>query len=174
MLQEQFIGEIKMFGGDFAPQGWLFCNGQTLPLAQYTNLFKVIGNAFGGDGVKNFALPNLQATAPLGSGQGEGLTNRPFASKGGKTTVTLTERELPKHSHLVSCTEAQASNNNPAAKTWAATKGGQNIYSHADPNTTMSAETIAPAGTGAPHNNMPPYLCVSFIIAIEGLLPERS
>lgn len=170
----QMIGEIRMFTGNFVPFGWAFCNGQLLPIAQYATLFDVIKTTYGGDGKTTFALPNLQAVVPVGAGQGNGLSNRPLGQRGGQTTVTLTPQQLAQHSHVAASTEAKGNQKSPAGRIWAATADGSPAYASAVPNGQMKADVLSAAGEGKPHNNLPPYLCVSFVIALEGIPPERS
>mgnify|MGYP000950065622 FL=1 len=171
---DHFIGEVKLFGGNFLPQGWAFCNGQLLPIAQYQGLFALIGTAYGGDGKTTFGLPNLQARVPVGVGQGPNLSNRTRGQSGGQVTVTLTTEQLPQHSHVAASSEAKGNQKSPAGRGWSATADGANAYASGTANTTLKADALAATGEGKPHNNLPPYLCVSYIIAIEGYTPERA
>ncbi|MBI1764214.1 MAG: phage tail protein [Acidobacteria bacterium] len=169
-----FLGEIRMFASDFAPSGWAFCNGQSLPIAQYQSLFMVIGTTYGGDGITTFALPNLPATVPVGAGQGSGLSNRTLGQRGGQAAVALTVQQMPQHSHLAASSEAKGNQKSPAGRVWAATADGAPAYSNAAPNAQMKADALAFAGAGKPHNNLSPYQCVGFVIALEGQFPARS
>ena len=176
-MTDQFVGEIRIFAGNFAPTGWAFCNGQLLPIAQNTALFSLLGTMYGGDGQTTFALPNLQGAAPLMAGQGAGLSNRVQGETGGQAAVTLLTTELPSHTHTVSATSSPGSDPDPSGNVWgvAAVARGTVMYA-ADPGSgaQMSAQAFATAGPSLPHNNMPPYLALSFIIALQGIYPPRS
>jgi microcystin-dependent protein len=157
-MADQFIGEIRMFGGNFAPNGWAFCNGQLLSISQATALFSLLGTFYGGDGRSNFALPNLQNATPIGLGQGPGLTVRQIGETGGEATVALSGAQLATHTHPASSkqgTTAQPDGAIPAAH-------GRYV-----------AGAVALAGA-QPHNNRPPYLGLTFIIALVGIFPARS
>jgi microcystin-dependent protein len=178
-MSDQFLAEIRIFAGNFAPVGWAECNGQLLPISQNTALFSLIGTYYGGNGTSNFALPNMQGNAPMQQGQGTGLTLRDLGETGGEQTVTLITTELPSHSHT-----AMAGTNDgeplPSANTWgagAALKGhSANFYAASSnpTNVSMSASALATAGGNGPHNNLPPYLVLTFIIAMQGIYPTRS
>ena len=171
-MAEPFLGEIRMFAGNFAPTGWAFCDGQLLPIAQNTALFSLLGTNFGGDGRQTFALPNLQGSAPLGFGQGSGLSNYDEGSSGGTADVTLTTTELPMHNHTLSVTNTLADTRNPANRVPAVSD--HYVYSTCPPATTLAANAVGTIGSGEPHNNWQPYLTVSFIIALSGIFPPRS
>jgi microcystin-dependent protein len=174
---DPFIGEIRIFAGNFAPRGWAMCNGQLMSISQNTALFSLLGTSFGGDGRTTFALPNLQGSAPLMAGQGNGLTQRDLGEIGGSPTVTLNTNELPSHAHTVSGTATPGSAPDPAGDVWgvAAVARGTVMYS-ANPGSApkMSPQAFAVAGSGQPHNNMPPYLVLTFIICLQGIYPSRS
>lgn len=175
-MSDQFIGEIRMFAGSFAPLGWALCNGQSLSIFQNTALFSLLGTTFGGNGTSTFALPNLQAAAPLQAGQGLGLSSKELGQSGGSQTVTLGAAQMPAHTHQAQATPGEADEASPANASWAAThqRGGV-LYS--DPTAAtrpMSSGALAPAGGNQPHNNMPPYLGLTFIIALDGVFPLRS
>jgi microcystin-dependent protein len=175
-MSDAFVGEIRIFGGNFAPKGWAFCDGQLLPTFQNSALFSLLGTTYGGNGTTNFALPDLQGRAPLHAGQGPGLTQRVLGETGGQTTVTLTPAQMPVHNHVAKASGGQATQNSPAGNVWAVGVGrrGQLFYASA-PGTgpAMSAAALDPAGGGQPHNNMPPYLALNFIIALQGIFPPR-
>lgn len=176
-MSEPFVSEIRMFAGSFPPVGWAFCNGQLLSTTTYSTLFLLLGNNFGGDGRSNFALPNLQGSAPLGSGNGPGLTPRVIGETGGSATVTLQNGQIPAHGHTA-LAAAAGGEDFPTGNTWGESQLGKtpfNGYSPSGPdNVPMHAQALAPAGASAPHNNLPPYLTVSFIIALNGIFPAHS
>jgi microcystin-dependent protein len=172
-MADPFIGEIRMFGFNFPPVGWAFCDGQLLPISQNTQLFSILGTTYGGNGTTNFGLPNFQGIAPMQQGQGGGLTPRKLGDKGGSTYVTLTTPDqLPAHTHLPM--GAAASNSgSPAGNVWGAgLKGTGVLYVPPGTNVTMTVQ-LDSTGGGQPHNNIPPYLVVNFCIALQGLYPQR-
>jgi microcystin-dependent protein len=165
-----------MFGGNFAPTGWALCNGQLMPIAQNTALFALLGTTYGGDGRVTFGLPNLQGVAPMQQGQGPGLSQRFMGETGGEQTVTLLQSEMAAHTHAAMSVTGLGSSTSPAGASWGEAGIGRQldlVYSTAQPNTQMSIQTIHSAGGGLPHNNMPPYLTVTFIIALQGIFPQR-
>jgi microcystin-dependent protein len=169
-MAEPFIGEIKMFAGNFAPTGFALCNGQLLSIAQNTALFSILGTTYGGDGISNFALPNLQGRVPLHMSSGFVL-----GQQGGESNVTLTTAQLPAHTHPAQCVNAKATKPNPVGNVWAQDAAGITAeYSAAAPNGTMSGEAIGATGSSQPHDNMQPYLVVNFIIALFGIFPSRN
>jgi microcystin-dependent protein len=179
-MSDQYIAEIRMVGFNFPPVGWALCNGQLLPISQNTALFSLLGTNYGGDGKTNFALPNLQASAPMGSGQGSGLSPRFLGETGGEFAVTLLQTQMPSHSHGVACISGGGSldsPNVPANTVWAS-DGTQRVppalYAAAATNVSMNAAAVQNTGGNAPHNNMPPFLAVYFVIALQGIYPSRS
>lgn len=172
-MSEQFIGEIRVFGFNFAPVGWAICAGQLLPIAQNTALFSILGTNFGGDGVRTFALPNLQGNVPMHVGQGNGLTPRTVGETGGSATVTLNTAQMPAHNHAATCNNGNGTNYGPANNVWAADAGGASEYAPAA-NTPMAAGALSPAGGGGAHDNMQPYVALNFCIALQGIFPSRS
>jgi microcystin-dependent protein len=176
-MSDPFVGEIRIFAGNFAPRGWALCNGQLLPISQNTALFSLLGTYYGGDGKTTFALPDLQGRAPLQQGQGPGLSLYDLGQMGGEPAVTLINSELPSHSHSVSATTTPGSLPDPAGNVWAVAgvARGTNMYS-ATPGSSplMSPQALSIAGGSQPHNNMPPYLTLTFIIALQGVFPPRS
>jgi microcystin-dependent protein len=178
-VSDPFVAEIRMFGFNFAPMGWAFCNGQLLPISQNTALFSLIGTFYGGDGKSTFALPNLQGSAPLQAGQGPGLSERFVGESGGEPVVTLIHAEMPSHSHPLGCATASGTSANPAGGVWAAGKVGRQAVSLYAPAVgalpqPMNPAAVNVAGGDQPHNNMPPYLVVNFCIAMQGIFPPRS
>ena len=175
-MSDPFLAEIRMFGGNFAPTGWALCDGQLMPISQNTALFSLLGTTYGGDGRVTFALPNLQGATPMQQGQGPGLSPRYLGEVGGEQTVTLLQTEMPTHTHAVSGVAGLGSATSPANAVWGEAGIGRQldlIYSTAQPNTPMNPQSVQTAGGSQPHNNMPPYLCLTFIIALQGIFPQR-
>jgi microcystin-dependent protein len=172
---DAFLGEIRIFTGNYAPRGWMFCNGQMLPLSQNTALFSVLGTTYGGDGKSTFALPNLQGRMPLhaGSGAGPGLTQRLIGETDGSDSVTLVKGQLPTHSHTLMSATAPTASAPDATVSLANTGDGSKAYNAVNPHAKMGGQTLLAAGAGAPHNNLQPYLALNFIIAIQGIFPPR-
>lgn len=176
-MADPFVGEIRATGFNFAPLGWALCNGQLLPISQNTALFSLLGTYYGGDGKSTFALPNLQGCAPMNQGSGAGLTPRQMGETSGSPTVTLLLSEIPSHTHAVK--NATGSNSGtPAANTVFGGGGRGKPDAYAPPSqqaaVQMSPQAVSPAGSSMPHNNMPPYLTMNFIIALQGIFPPRS
>jgi len=155
-----------MFGGNFAPAGWMFCEGQQLPISEYETLFNLIGTTYGGDGQQTFNLPDLRGRLPLH--QGNGFV---FGTNGGAETVTLTVPQIPAHSHPALAQSSGGSSSSPAGVVWAGSNVNQ--YSTSNANATMNGTTTA-SGSSLPHNNFMPYLCVDFIISLFGIYPSQS
>jgi microcystin-dependent protein len=177
-MSNPFVAEVRIFTGNFAPKGWALCDGQLLPISQNTALFSLLGTTYGGDGKSNFALPNLQGCAPMQAGQGPGLSLRDLGETGGEQTVTLLQTEMPAHSHSAQATtDLTTPNASPTNNLWASgQKGFGNVYtpSVAGQNKPMSPFGTSIAGGNLPHNNMPPFLGLTFIIALQGVFPARS
>jgi microcystin-dependent protein len=176
-MSNPFVAEIRIFTGNFAPKGWALCDGQLLPISQNTALFSLLGTMYGGDGKSNFALPNLQGSAPMQQGQGPGLSLRVQGEVGGEQSVTLLQTEMPAHSH--SAQGSTGSNQTtPVNNAWAsgAKLGGGNLYFPSTPasNVQMNPFGTSISGGNQPHNNMMPYLGLTFIIALQGVFPARS
>ena len=170
-----YLGEIKMFAGNFAIRGWAFCNGQLVPIKQNTALFSIIGTFYGGNGTSNFALPNLQGATATGQGQGPGLSPRAIGQAGGEAAVTLNLPQLAAHNHPVACAGGGGTQAAAAGGVWAgngASRGGQ-IYADTS-NASMNQMVLSATGNTLPHNNMPPYLVLNFMIALTGIFPTRS
>ena len=172
-MANPFLAEIRIFAGNFAPTGWALCNGQLLPISQNTALFSLLGTSYGGDGKSTFALPNLQGAAPMHHGQGAGLSERFIGEQGGEPNVTLLQTEMPAHSHALNGTNQLQQLPDPAAH--AAARANANAYVQNPASyTQLNPQAIGPTGGGQPHNNMPPYLGLTFIIALQGVFPARS
>jgi microcystin-dependent protein len=175
-MADPFVGEIRMFGGNFAPHGWALCTGQLMSIAQNTALFSLLGTNFGGDGKSTFGLPNLQGVVPLNQGQGPGLTDRVMGEPGGSAAVTLITTEIPSHVHAYSAENANAAVTTPSNNMVAVNR---NLTAFTDAGASgfrtgpMGDQGIGPAGGSQPHNNLQPYLAVSFIIALVGVFPTR-
>lgn len=184
-MSNPFVAEIRIFAGNFAPTGWALCNGQLMPISQNTALFSLLGTTYGGDGKSTFALPNLQGSAPMQQGQGPGLSQRFLGESGGEQTVTLLQTEMPSHSHTMqttatAATVAAATNNQWAmAQAGGAKGGGGSIINMYSTTTNSGLAQMSPfatsiAGGSLPHNNMPPFLGLTFIIAMQGVFPPRT
>jgi microcystin-dependent protein len=171
-MAQPYVGEIRMFGGNFAPAGWMFCAGQLLPISEYETLFNLIGTTYGGDGQSTFALPDLRSRVPIHQGQGSGLSNYILGETGGAETVTLTPNQIPMHSHAPMGSNTGGSDN-PTNNFWANSTTGK-PYSAAPPTVQMNAGTILTMGGSQPHENMIPFLCVSYIISLFGIFPSQS
>jgi microcystin-dependent protein len=180
-MADPFVAEIRMFGFNFAPSGWAMCNGQLLPLSQNTALFSLLGTFYGGDGKSTFALPNLQNSAPMQSGQGQGLSQHFIGEQAGSETVTLLAAEMPVHNHTMMARGAAGATTDPAGASpanmsWVSGSSFGQVrgYSTAVPADTPMSATLAMAGGNLPHNNMQPYLALNFCIALQGIYPPRS
>jgi microcystin-dependent protein len=172
---DPYIGEIRLFGGPFAPTGWKLCDGSLLPISSYTPLFSIIGNRFGGDGKTTFALPTLSGKTMLGAGNAPNLTARPWASSGGSPTVTLGVSQMPAHNHNANCMKTQSIGQVAENAVWAnGPLRGTNLYYADAVNQAMNPQALLVAGNGQPHENMQPYLALSFIIALDGIYPAKS
>lgn len=167
-MAQPYVGEIRMFAGNFAPAGWMFCEGQLLPISEYETLFQLIGTTYGGDGESTFGLPDLRGRLPLHQGNGFNL-----ADAGGVETVTLTVSQIPAHSHPF-----LASLNNAGGSTVQGNMTGQvgasQIYREVPPASPMSNLMMGSTGGSQPHNNFQPYLCVDFIISLFGIFPSPT
>lgn len=173
-MSDPFVGEIRMFTGNYVPSGWAFCNGQLLPLSQNTALFAILGTAYGGDGRNTFALPNLIGAMPVGVGQGQGLEPVEWGQAGGVDSVTLQPGQMPPHSHAVN-TAVAADNKAPGSDRFLAPTGdGSAAYRGPSKQVPLSAAAVSLSGGGRPHNNRPPVLAVNFIIALQGVFPSRN
>jgi microcystin-dependent protein len=166
-MSSPFVGEIRLFAGNFAPQGWAFCNGQLMSIADSEVLFNLIGTTYGGDGVETFALPNLASRIPFADG-GLGV----IGQLGGAESVTLLNSQLPAHTHAVQASNQPATSTTPAGNVWS-TWGDQPFVQDA-PNTTMDPAAVSVGGGGQPHENRPPFVALTFIISLFGIFPSQS
>jgi microcystin-dependent protein len=163
-----FLGEIRMFAGNFAPVGWAFCEGQILPISENEALFNLVGTTYGGDGQQTFALPNLQSRIPVHVGQGFVL-----GQAAGEEVVTLTTQQMPAHTHGVIATTASGTQSSPARNTLAASATVA-LYNGNPPSTALAAPAVQNAGGSQPHDNMQPFLVLNFIIALNGVFPSQT
>ena len=182
-MTNTFLGQIMMFGGNFAPRNYAFCNGQLMSIAQNAALFSLLGTTYGGDGISTFALANLQSRLPVHQGQGPGLSNYALGQTGGTTTVTIVPNSMPTHSHSLNATQTNATapsianNLLPGTPTAGATpefyaaniQGQPPLVPHV-----MAAATVGNAGGSQPHSNLMPSLCITFTIALSGIFPSRN
>ena len=167
-MAQPYVGEIRMFAGNFEPVGWMFCEGQLLPISEYETLFQLIGTTYGGDGQSTFALPDLRGRVPIH--QGDGFL---MGETGGVESVTLTVQQIPAHTHPLLASVAPGSAAVPTGNVLAASASA-NVYRPAPPGTTMSPQVLTPAGGSLPHENMQPYLCVNHIISLFGIFPSPT
>lgn len=163
-----YIGEIRMFAGNFAPVDWAFCNGQLIAISDNPTLFQLIGTTYGGDGVNTYALPNLQSRIPVH--QGPGFVIGQLA---GEEQVTLTTQQIPAHNHTANASNTAANQAGPAGAVWAQSST-LNQFVNASPTVAMSPAAVGNSGGSQPHDNMTPYLVVSFIIALFGVFPSQN
>lgn len=166
-MGQPYIGEIRMFGGNFAPNGWLFCEGQLLPISENDTLFNLMGTTYGGDGQNTFALPDLRGRLPLH--QGGGMT---LAEAGGVETVTLTSQTIPSHSHGMLASTAIPAGSTPQGSVTG--QAAAKLYRAGAPSVTLNPQSILPVGGNQPHSNMQPYLCINFIISLFGVFPSQT
>jgi microcystin-dependent protein len=179
-MSDQFVAEIRIFPFNFAPTGWATCDGQLMPISQNTALFSLLGTTYGGDGKSTFALPNLQGSAPMQPGQGQGLSLYDLGQIGGSDNVTLLTTEMPLHTHTAqvsttNATVATPTGNVPARIAFSTgTQSGSGVaYSGNAPTVQLSPAALAASGGGLPHNNLQPYLTLTFCIAMQGIFPAR-
>ena len=171
-MAQPYVGEIRMFAGNFAPAGWMFCSGQLLPISENETLFQLIGTTYGGDGQTTFALPNLQSRVPIHMGSGPGLSTYQLSETGGVETVTLTTNQIPIHAHVPMASNTGGAET-PLNNYWAFSTLGK-AYTAAPPAVQMNTGTISPTGGSQPHDNMIPFLCVSYIISSFGVFPSPN
>jgi microcystin-dependent protein len=175
-MTDPFLAEIRIFGGNFAPTGWALCNGQLMSISQNTALFSLLGTTYGGDGRVSFGLPDLQGAAPMQQGQGPGLSLRSLGEQAGEPAVTLLQSEMAMHNHRAMAFDGGGDGNSPSNTVWGQAAIGRqatNLYSPTAPNVMMGTSTTQIVGGSQPHNNMQPYLALTFIIALQGIFPQR-
>lgn len=167
-MAQPYVGEVRMFAGNYAPAGWMFCEGQLLPISENEVLFQLIGTTYGGDGQSTFALPDLRGRVPLHQGNGFIL-----AETGGAEEITLTASQLPLHTHALVVTQAIANQSSPANNVLAQSAAAD-LYVEDVPNVSLAAQSVGATGGSQPHTNFQPYLCVDFIISLFGLFPSPT
>ena len=175
-MSSPYIGEIRMFGGSFAPAGWAFCAGQLVPISQNDTLFNLIGTTYGGDGQSTFALPDLQGRFPVHQGTVSGTTFT-IGEKSGTETVTLTTNQIPQHNHSAIASTNVGDQTTPLNNTWAQKANAPTVYSTvagAGTLSNMNAQNLSSSGGSQPHENMQPFLVVSFIISLFGIFPTQN
>lgn len=181
-MSDPYIGEIRLFGGNFAPAGWALCDGRLLDISNNSALYSLIGTAYGGDGVNNFAVPDLRSRVPVSQGQAPGMSTYSFAQQGGVEQVTLSAGQIPAHQHALNATSATGSAMSPGNAVMLATPVEPNVTTslYTVPGTSgvnlapMAPESIAMTGGGQSHTNMMPTQAINYIIATEGLFPSRN
>ncbi len=193
---DPFIGQIVMFGGNYAPQGWAFCDGQILPINSNAALFAILGTRYGGDGRTTFALPDLRGRVTVHPGRGPGLSSYQLGQRGGVESVVLSTSEIPSHTHVamvqpqsaqvrINASDEEGDTSSPAGAVWAKDPNGNDTYGSGGATTQMASNavqveipnsqvTIGDTGGSQPHTNIQPYLCINYIIALQGYFPPRS
>lgn len=172
-MSEPFVGEIRMFAGNFAPRGWALCDGQLLAVSQNDALFSLLGTIYGGDGQTTFGLPDCRGRIPLHAGHGPGLSERRLGAKGGVEKVTLSINQLPSHTHGVNATPEGASSNSPEGAL-VADSPSVDLFTESAPSENLSPNAVTSVGGSQSHTNLMPYLCVHFIIALVGIYPSQT
>jgi len=167
-----YIGEIRMFAGNFAPAGWAFCQGQLIPISENEALFNLIGTTYGGDGQSTFAYPDLRSRVPIHQGTGSTGTPYTLAETGGAETVTLNLNQIPSHSHAPQGNTAGGTASGPSGQVWASS--ALDLYSSAAPSVTMNAAACGSTGGSQPHDNMMPFLAINFILSLYGVFPSPT
>jgi microcystin-dependent protein len=170
---EPFIGQIIMFGGNFAPRGWAFCDGQLLPISSNSALFSILGTTYGGDGRTTFALPDLRSRVAIHPGRGPGLSDYRLGQKGGAENVTLTANQIPSHNHAIRAANTGGDDTNPTTANGFGS-ASDDLYIEDAPSSTMQSGIVTNTGGSQAHTNIQPFQCVNFIIALQGIYPSRS
>lgn len=173
-MAQPYVGEIRMFAGNFPPVGWAFCQGQLLAISQYDVLFNLIGTTYGGDGQSTFALPDLRGRGPVHQGQGLGLSSYVMGQLGGVENVALLTTQMPAHSHVAACLSGAGTSSLPANNIWAASAASRQYTNAGTFNAALNSNSVAPAGGSQPHTNLAPFLVINFIISLFGIFPSRS
>jgi microcystin-dependent protein len=172
-MAQPYVGEIRMFAGNFAPNGWMFCEGQTLPISENEVLFQLIGTTYGGDGEQTFSLPNLASRVPIHMGTGPDGTTYQIGEMAGREQETLTVQQIPNHTHPFTASGDAATSNNPASNVLG--QGSSiRLYLQDVPNQNMNAGSVGSAGGSQPHENTQPFLCLNFIISLFGIFPSPT
>ena len=173
-MAQPYVGEIRMFAGNFAPAGWMFCDGTQLPISENETLFQLIGTIYGGDGQETFNVPDLRGRVPIHQGTSSGTgSSYTVGQSGGVETVALTTQQMPQHSHALVATSAIGNQVNPGGSLLANSQGVL-PYIEENPNINLHAQAVAPSGGSQPHDNMQPYLGINFIISLFGIFPSQT
>ena len=173
-MAQPYVGEIRIFAGNFAPAGWMFCDGSSLPISENETLFQLIGTTYGGDGESTFNLPDLRGRVPIHQGKNPSTgTNYTLAENGGVETVTLTTQQIPVHNHSLLATDLAGTQVNPGGNLLANSQGPQ-PYLQENPDGNLNANALAPAGGSQPHENLQPFLGLNFIISLFGIFPSPT
>lgn len=173
-MSQPYVGEIRLVGFNFAPVGWAFCDGSLQAIDQNPALFQLLGTTYGGDGQTTFALPDLRGRAPIHMGQGNGLTNRVIGQRLGEESVTLTNTQMPNHSHSVAVLSTTGTTTSAQNSYLAGSSTSDNRYSSNAPSTTMNAGVLSASGNSQPHENREPLLTMNYIIALNGIYPQQG
>ncbi len=173
-MAQPYVGEIRMFAGNFAPAGWMFCDGQQLPISENETLFQLIGTTYGGDGEETFNLPNLQSRVPLHFGTGPNGTAYQIAEMAGTEQETISTQQMPNHTHPLLAATTAGSQPSPANGVLAQTGGGISLYYEGGTDSNMNAAAITPLGGSQPHENCQPFLCINYIISLFGIFPSPT
>ncbi|HEV7591280.1 MAG TPA: tail fiber protein [Longimicrobium sp.] len=173
-MAQPYVGEIRMFAGNFPPNGWMFCEGAPLPISENDVLFQLIGTTYGGDGEQTFNLPNLASRVPIHMGTGPDGTTYQLGEMAGTEQETLTVQQIPNHSHPLTCsTDAQNSESSPAGNVLGQSVSA-NMYIQDTPDGNLAASSVQPTGGSQPHENTQPFLCINFIISLFGVFPSQT
>jgi len=173
-MAQPYVGEIRMFAGNFAPAGWMFCEGQLLPISENEILFQLIGTTYGGDGESTFALPNLASRVPMHFGTGPDGTTYQIGEMAGVESVTLTTQQIPNHTHPFTASTANGTQTNPGGQVMAGSLSSVQPYIDDAGTVQLNANSITFAGGSQPHENCQPFLCINFIISLFGLFPSQT
>lgn len=169
-----YVGEIRMFAGNFPPNGWMFCEGQTLPIAENEVLFQLIGTTYGGDGQETFNLPNLASRVPIHMGTGPDGTTYQIGEMAGTEQETLTVQQIPSHTHPFTGSTSNGTQINPGGNILAGSVSSVQPYIQDNPSVSLAASIVTPAGGSQPHENTQPFLCINFIISLFGVFPSQT
>lgn len=172
-MSEPYVGEIRMFAGNFAPLGWAFCDGQLLAVSQNDALFSLFGTIYGGDGRTTFGLPDMRGRVPIHAGHGPGLTERRLGARGGAEAVTLTVNQLPSHTHAYNATTSAGLGNSPQ-NAFIGESPTVDVFAEATPSESLAPQAVSAVGGSRSHTNVMPFLCVHFIVALFGIYPSRQ
>src|SRR5436305_362336 len=173
-MAQPYIGEIRMFAGNFAPAGWMYCEGQPLPISENESLFQLIGTTYGGDGQNTFNLPNLASRVPIHMGTGPDGTTYQIGEMAGTESVTLTTQQIPNHTHAWLANTQTGTDSSPNGRVTDQTAGAIQLYVEEAPDSNMAANAIGGAGGNQPHENTQPFLCINFILSLFGVFPSPT